>query len=95
MPIDDLRSRKPARPVPDEAEDDLGDPEPWRGEPNPTPQRLAEIEAAQLAEAVRRLKAYDEGREAAFVWDDELEESIFGPPTPEELAEEARERARR
>lgn len=95
MPIDDLRTHIPARPAPDGADDAELDIHHPRGEPNLTPQRLAEIEAAQLAHAVELLKAYDEGRLEVFVWDEELEEAIFGPPTPEELAEEARERARR
>jgi putative addiction module component (TIGR02574 family) len=91
MPIDDHRPRPPARPVIDEADDD-------DFEENLTPERLAEIEAAQIAEAVRRLKDYDEGRVQAIPWE-EVRATLYDPPTPEELAQEAAEepfrRARR
>jgi hypothetical protein len=87
MPIDDHRPRPPARPVIDEADDDTADID-HGGEPNPTPERLAEIEAAWIAESVRRLQEYKEGRVQGIPWED-LEQELFGPPTPEELAEDA------
>src|SRR5687768_6298576 len=88
MPIDDLRTRPPAaRPVVDEADDDLDDID-HGGELDLTPEQLKEIEAAQIAEAVRRLKDYDEGREVAIPWE-EAAAYIFGPPTPDEVAEDA------
>lgn len=95
MPIDDLRTRTPAaRPVADEAdEDDLEDFD-HGGEPNPTPERLAEIEAAWIAEALRRAKDLDEGREVGIPWE-EARVLIFAAPTPEELAEPRPRRARR
>jgi len=93
MPIDDLRTRAPAaRPVTDEADDDLEDHD--HGEPNPTPERLAEIEAAWIAEAQEAIKAIDEGREHMIPWE-EARALIFAPPTPEELAERRPRRARR
>lgn len=68
------------------------------GELNPTPERLAEIEAAQIAEAVRRLNDLREGRVKAIPWEEAMV-GLFDPPTPEELAEMAAEaqsrRARR
>ncbi len=94
MPIDDLRTRAPAaRPVADETDEDLEDPD-HGGEPSPTPERLAEIEAAWIAEAQEAIKAIDEGREQMIPWE-EARALIFAPPTPEELAELRPQRARR
>jgi len=86
MPIDDLRTRTPAaRPVADEADEADEDAEDadHGGEPNPTPERLAEIEAAWIAEAQEAIKAIDEGREQMIPWE-EARALIFAPPTPEE-----------
>ncbi len=98
MPIDDLRTRAPAaRPVADETEDDLEDFDHdgnYDDEPSPTPERLAEIEAAHNAEALRRLKDLDEGRVQGIPLEEALA-FIFAEPTPEELAELPPRRARR
>ncbi len=92
MPIDDLRTRAPAaRPVADEADhfDDEYD-----DEPSPTPERLAEIEAAHDAEALRCLKDLREGRVQGIPLEEALA-YIFAEPTAEELAELPPRRARR
>jgi len=95
MPIDDLRTRSPAaRPVADAADDLDHDGHLDDDEPSPTPERLAEIEAAHNAEAVRRLKDLDEGRVQGIPLEDALA-FIFAEPTPEELAELPPRRARR
>ncbi|HEY0134826.1 MAG TPA: hypothetical protein VGB85_12120 [Nannocystis sp.] len=99
MPIDDLRTRTPAARPADEADeahdidDDLEDID-HGGEPNPTPEQLAEIEAAWIAEAQEAMKALDEGHEVAIPWE-EARVLIFAPLTPEELAAVAPRRARR
>ena len=59
-----------------------------------TPEQLAEIERAQLDEMVERARAIDEGREVCIPWE-EVRESLFAPPTPEELAALPPRRARR
>ncbi len=64
------------------------------GEINPTPERLAEIEAAWIAEDMEAIKAIDDGRETLIPWE-EARELIFAPPTPEELAALPPRRARR
>ncbi len=93
MLIDDLRTRAPAtRPAAEET-DDLADID-HGGEPNPTPERLAEIEAAWIAEVRRRAEDLDEGREVGIPWE-EARAYIFAPATPEELAAVPPRRARR
>lgn len=68
------------------------------GELNPTPERLAEIEAAWMKEVRQDLKDYQEGRLQGIPWE-QARIGLFDPPTPEELAEYAAEaqsrRARR
>lgn len=96
MPIDDHRSRPPARPVvEDDDEFEIHHPP---GEPNLTPERLAEIEAAWMAEALQDLEEFKAGRLKGTSWE-EVRATLFDPPTAEELAEEAAEeqlrRARR
>lgn len=84
MPIDDHRSRTPARPVIDEADDDIEGRHP-PGEPNPTPERLAEIEAAWVAEALKDLEEFRAGRLQGVPWE-EVRATLFDPPTAEEVA---------
>jgi len=96
MPIDDLRTSAPAaRPVADAADAaaDLAEAD-ADDEPSSTPERLAEIEAAHNAEAVRCLKDLREGRVQGIPLEDALA-FIFAEPTPEELAELPPRRARR
>ena len=95
MPIDDLRTRAPAaRPVADEdAELEDHDDDLDHEEPSSTSERLAEIEAAHNAEAVRRLVDLDEGRVQAIPLAEALA-YIFAKPTAEELAELPPQRAR-
>lgn len=98
MPDDHRRRARPApSPEPEvesldplDEDDDLHPP----GEPNMTPERLAEIERAQIEEMMERARAIDEGRMVCIPWE-EIRESLFAPSTPEELAALPPRRARR
>ena len=94
MPIDDLRTRAPAaRPVADAADNHLADLD-HDDEPGLTLERLAEIEAAWIAEALRRAKDLDEGRVVGIPWE-EARVHLFDAPTAEEFATLPARRARR